>query len=157
MPNYEYIICDDDGKRTKGSITADSEGDVVAQLRKNDVVIVSIEEVKEKSVPIPEVVTQDAPAPAKPKKIHGKKIQTKDIVVFSRQFATMIDSGVPISQAMEALVEQTSNPKLQQILERINMEVSEGNGLSASFAQYPLDSTPKRSDGGHRVSRLYAQ
>ena len=136
MPVYEYVISDEDGKRTKGSITADSESDVIAQIRKDDVIIVSIEEVKAPPAAA-NAASQETSEPVKQKKVGGKKIQTKDIVVFSRQFATMIDASVPISQAMEALVEQTTNPSLRQILESITTEVKEGNSLSVSFGQYP--------------------
>ena len=135
MPEYNYIICDDDGKKTKGSITAESESDVKAQLRKDDVIIISIEEAK--AVPASEALPQRNPGPVKQGKLGKKKIKTKDIVIFSRQFATMVDANVPILQSMEALVEQTINPSLRQILASICEEVREGNGLSVSFAQYP--------------------
>ena len=49
----------------------------------------------------------------------------------------MIESSVPISQAMEALVEQTLNPSLRQILQAIYEDIREGNSLSLSFAKYP--------------------
>ena len=139
MPDFEYIISDEEGKRTKGVISADSESDVVAKIRRDDVIIVSIQELALATpVPVAEIIPTENIEPAKPKKISGgKKIQTKDIVVFSRQFATMIDSGVPITQAMEALVEQTTNPSLRQVLDNICLDIKEGNGLSASFAKYP--------------------
>ena len=138
MPEFVYIISDEDGKRTKGTITAESESDVVTRIRKYDVIIVSIEEVKVVApTPAPEAAAESTEPVKSKKSSGGKKIQTKDIVVFSRQFATMVDSGVPITQAMEALVEQTTNPSLRQILEEITGQVKEGNGLSSSFALYP--------------------
>jgi len=137
MPQYNYIVCDPDGKKIKGLITADNEAGVVAQLRKQDVVIVSIEEVK--AAPVPQAAPEKASVPAAPakQKKSGKKVTTKDIVVFSRQFATMIDARVPISQAMEALVDQTINPSFRQILQAICEDIREGNSLSLSFAKYP--------------------
>jgi type IV pilus assembly protein PilC len=127
MPEYNYIICDDDGKRTQGTLIADSESDVLARIRKDEVIIISIEEVKTAFVPDP--VPLKAPA--------RQKIRTKDIVVFSRQFATLVDAHVPILQAMEVLVDQTVNPSLRHILAAISGELREGNGLSVSFAKFP--------------------
>lgn len=113
MPVFKYSVRDHAGKIITGKITADNEAVVIAQLRKSDVFITSIEE--EKIVVSSNEIQQPVRLKRKEKSPRKKKITSKDIVIFSRQFATMVDANIPISQAMDALVEQTINPSLKKI------------------------------------------
>ena len=146
MPVFNYIARDEEGKTLKGSISADSEAGVVVQLRKKDLFIISIDEQKAVSPAIvknnPNLASSSPSAPVKANSFMKfsfgeKKITTKDVVVFSRQFSTLLDAKVPIAQALEALGEQTVNPSFRTIILKICEQVKEGNGLSSSFAQYP--------------------
>src|ERR1700677_946605 len=98
MPTYKYTARDQEGKNVSGRISADSEPVIVAELRKRNLSILSIAQESES-------VFKKA---AKPK--GGKKVKPEDLVIFTRQFATMVDAGIPILQSLEALSEQTVNP-----------------------------------------------
>jgi len=125
MPTYKYMTRGQDGKAVTGKISAESESLVIEELRKRNLVIVSINEEKASGLtPV-----------ARPKK--KKRVKSEDIVVFTRQFATMIDAGIPILQALEALSDQTANPAFKDTLKAIREDIQLGSSLSAAFAKHP--------------------
>ncbi len=65
------------------------------------------------------------------------RITTKDRVVFTRQLATLIGAGLPLSQSLHTVLEQTANKQLQSVVEDISASVEGGRSLSESFAKYP--------------------
>jgi type IV pilus assembly protein PilC len=69
-------------------------------------------------------------------KITGR-ITTKDKVVFTRQLATLIGAGLPLSQSLHTVMEQTQNKKLQSVIQEISASVEGGRSLSDSFAKHP--------------------
>lgn len=69
-------------------------------------------------------------------KITGR-ITTKDKVVFTRQLATLIGAGLPLSQSLHTVMEQTQNKQLQSVIQDISGSVEGGRSLSDSFAKHP--------------------
>lgn len=65
------------------------------------------------------------------------RITTKDKIVFTRQLATLIGAGLPLSQSLNTVLEQTENKKLQSVVQEITALVEGGKSLSDSFAKYP--------------------
>ena len=65
------------------------------------------------------------------------KITSKDKVVFTRQLATLIGAGLPLSQSLHTVMEQTQNKKLKAIIQDISISVEGGKSLSDSFKKYP--------------------
>jgi len=65
------------------------------------------------------------------------RITTKDKVVFTRQLATLIGAGLPLSQSLHTVMEQTQNKKLQSVIQEISASVEGGRSLSDSFAKHP--------------------
>ncbi len=65
------------------------------------------------------------------------RITTKDKVVFTRQLATLIGAGLPLSQSLHTVMEQTNNKNLQSIVQEISASVEGGKTLSDSFAKHP--------------------
>jgi type IV pilus assembly protein PilC len=125
MPTYKYTVRDQEGKSITGRMAADNEPMIVAELRKRSFIILSISEEKES-------VFKKATKPQ-----GGKKVKTEDIVIFTRQFATMIDAGIPILQSLEALGEQTANPTFKTALVNIREDIQVGSSLSAAFEKHP--------------------
>jgi type IV pilus assembly protein PilC len=66
-----------------------------------------------------------------------KKVKLGDLVVFSRQFATMINAGLPIVRALYILSEQTGNPKLQEVVVQVRKDVEAGLALSEALEKHP--------------------
>lgn len=69
-------------------------------------------------------------------KLNGR-ISTKDKIVFTRQLATLIGAGLPLSQSMRTVLDQTENKKLQTVIQEIIADVEGGRQLSDSFAKHP--------------------
>ena len=66
-----------------------------------------------------------------------KRVKLNDIVIFTRQFATMINAGLPIVRALYVLGEQTTNPKLKDILTTVRKDVEAGLALSEALDKHP--------------------
>ena len=67
----------------------------------------------------------------------AKKIQTKDLVVFTRQFATMIDSGLPLVQCLEILAGQQENKTFKEILVKVKESVESGSTFADALSKHP--------------------
>ncbi len=113
------------GKNTKGliesgEITAASKDEVISQLRRKNIVPTAITEKKAKGLTI-----------------FRKKIRDKDLVVFTRQFATMIDAGLPLVQALDILSTQVENKTLAKILEQVKGDVEGGSTYADALRKHP--------------------
>ncbi len=67
----------------------------------------------------------------------GAGIKTRDVVIFTRQFATMINAGLPLVQSLEILAEQTENEAFQKIIREVLYDVESGNTLADAMAKHP--------------------
>jgi type IV pilus assembly protein PilC len=125
MPTFKYTARDHEGKSVTGRMSADNEPMIVAELRKRNLIILEIAEEKES-------VFKKSPKPGR-----AKRVKAMDLVVFTRQFATMVDAGIPILQSLEALTEQTPNPTFKAALVVIRDNIQTGSSLSNAFAKHP--------------------
>lgn len=123
MPTFKYVSKDWDSKSVVGKIVADDEGKVIEELRKRNLTIISIDMVKESA--------------ARKAAFGGVKVKEDDLVIFSRQLSTMIDSGIPILQALDALQEQITHPGFKSVVVAVRDDIQMGGSLSASFAKHP--------------------
>ncbi len=124
MPTYKYSARDQEGKNVAGRISAENESVIVAELRKRNLIILEVSEEKES-------VFKKASKPGK-----GKRVKPEDLVIFTRQFATMVDAGIPILQSLEALSEQTPNITFKAALVTIRDDIQTGSSLSSAFAKH---------------------
>lgn len=127
MPQFEYIVKDKEGKNLNGKREAGDVNSVVAALRQEGFLIIRINEVKAKSA----VFSKDIFS-AK----YGAKIKTDDIVVFSRQLATMVEAGVPLVQSLGILAEQAENGALQKAIISLRDDVESGKSLSEALERH---------------------
>jgi len=67
----------------------------------------------------------------------GTGIRTRDIVIFTRQFATMINSGLPLVQSLDILAEQTENDNLRKVIEEVLYDVESGHTLADAMGKHP--------------------
>lgn len=70
-------------------------------------------------------------------KLFGQQITLKDMVIFSRQFASMTEAGIAMLRALTVLIEQTENPKLSSILAEVKDDIEQGKALSESLGKFP--------------------
>jgi type IV pilus assembly protein PilC len=71
------------------------------------------------------------------KKVRPKGVPTRDVVIFTRQFATMINSGLPLVQALDILAKQTDNKALSDVTKQVVYDVESGNTLADALAKHP--------------------
>ncbi len=67
----------------------------------------------------------------------GGKVTTKDVVIFSRQFSTMVNAGLPILQGLTIVAEQAENPDFRAVMTKVRDDISNGVPLSDAMAKYP--------------------
>ncbi len=123
MSTFKYVAKNKDSRTVAGKIAADNKTAVIEELRKREFVIISIDEVKE--------------AASKQKAFRSKKIKADEIVIFSRQLATMVEAGIPIMQGIDALQDQVTHPAFKRVLMNVRDDIQHGNSLSAAFAKHP--------------------
>lgn len=121
MPStFAYKVRDRSGKVISGAIEAESAQAVASKLRSMGYIVLEIAEKKEG-------LTFSFG--------FRKKVKLKDLTVFSRQFATMINSGVSITRALAILAEQTQNPTLAEVIKQLRKDVEAGLSLSEALAK----------------------
>ncbi len=123
MPEYIWKGVNRRGKKKKGEMEAESENFVRLTLRRQ-----GIEPTKIK--PKPKDLFQNV-------KFLQPRVTEKDIVVMTRQFATMIDAGLPLVQCLEILYGQQDNRTFKRILKNIKEDVEEGSTFADALKQHP--------------------
>jgi type IV pilus assembly protein PilC len=138
MANFQYIALDAKGEQTTGTVQAGAEADAVAQLRAQGLYPTQvIQEGKGKL----SVAGKKAAAKARGKrKARGKtggRIKPKILMIFTRQLATLIDSGLPLLRGLTVLGKQEPNPVLRGTINSLADSVQGGSTFSESLAQHP--------------------
>lgn len=124
MPTFKYVAKDLNAQSVMGKITADDQTSVIDELRKRNLTIISVDAVKESSLAKVSFGTK-------------KKVKKDEIVIFSRQLATMVEAGLPIIQALDALEEQMTTPHFKTVIGNIRDDIQTGNSLSGAFSKHP--------------------
>ena len=114
---FEYVAYTREGQTVQGNVEAASEGAAETILWQRDLLIVSLKEIQEKM----------------PFQISGGKIKKRRLIVFSRQLATLIESGIPIMRALHLLQEEETDKRLSQVLEDMIQDVEQGRLLSEAI------------------------
>ena len=123
---YAYSVRDRSGKVITGTLDADSPAVVANKLRSMGYAPISIHAAKagmRREITVPGF---------------GKRVKLKDLAVMSRQFATMINSGLSLMRALSILAEQTESEPLRKVLAQVRSEVESGSSLSAALGQHKV-------------------
>ena len=122
--SYAYRVRTKEGRVIAGQMEADGEAAVATRLRSQGLVPVQITKEEKKSLQM-EI------------KLLPEKVKLKDLAIFSRQFATMINSGLSLLRTLSILAEQTENSKLAKTVGEVRDDVERGSSLSASMSKHP--------------------
>lgn len=120
---YLWVAQTKKGRKLKGEIEAANEQIAQSQLRKRNLKILKLK--------------------PKPKDLFANisflqpKVKNKDIIIFTRQFSTMIDAGLPLVQGLGILAEQSENPTFKHILKEITRDVEGGSTLAEAMKKHP--------------------
>ena len=121
---FEYSVRDRHGKLVNGKLDAPTEAALVQKLRGMGYAPVSV---KEANTGMNKEISFG----------FGGRVGLKDLAVMSRQFATMINSGLSLLRALAILADQTENPKLAKALAEVRGSVEAGQSLSTALAKHP--------------------
>src|SRR4051794_2109632 len=123
---FVYRVKDQSGKVLEGSLEADSVTLVATRLRSMGYVPIAIDKKNNGGV-------------KRELKIPGfsNRVKLKDVAVFSRQFATMINSGLTLLRSLTILAEQTENKALAEVVDQVRQDVERGSSLSHALARHP--------------------
>ena len=127
MPRFDYIARNSSGDSVQGAITATSVADATRTLRADGKFVVKLQEITEAAGDA--AVTQI--------KIGGRRIKTDDVVFFASQMAVMVDTGVALTEALGAIIEQTTSPAFKTTLEKVLADVESGMPFSDALAKHP--------------------
>jgi type IV pilus assembly protein PilC len=122
MPVFVWVAQTKKGRKLKGEIDAANEAIALSQLKKRNFTVKKLK--------------------AKPKDILGNisflkpKVTRKDLMVFTRQFSTMIDAGLPLVQGLTILAEQSENPTFKVVLKEITKDVEGGSTLAEAMKKH---------------------
>jgi type IV pilus assembly protein PilC len=122
--SYAYRVRTKEGRVLAGKMEADGEAAVASRLRSQGM--------------IPVQITKDSKTSMKMEiNILPKKVKLKDLAIFARQFATMINAGLSLLRTINILADQTENPKLKEAIHEMRDDVERGSSLSASMSKHP--------------------
>ena len=119
MATFTYTARAVNGDLKSATIDAPTRDDVIKQLRQLRLNVVKIDE-----------------GTAQKKKRMGS-IKMRDIVIFTRQFSTMINAGLPLVQALDILANQSENPALKDVTRQVVFDVESGNTVADALRKHP--------------------
>jgi type IV pilus assembly protein PilC len=122
MAVFQYTARTLKGDLVNDKIDLPSRDDVIAHLRKNKLVVVQV---------------RAAPREFKLNLKFGSGIKIRDVVVFTRQFSTMINAGLPLVQALDILAQQTENKVLADVTRQVVYDVESGQTLADALRKHP--------------------
>ena len=125
MPVYTYKARDRTGKMVEGNVEAVSQREVALSLRDKGLFVNEIKAPKSG-------LQMDIKMPA-----FLDRVGLRDVTIFSRQFATVINAGLPVVQSLNILARQTEKQQFKNALNKVREDVETGQPLSDSLARHP--------------------
>ena len=122
MPVFGYVVKDKIGKTHNGTLEVESRNALIEQLWKQEFVVLSIEEKPQGKAVL---------------RVGQPRVRADQLVIFSRQLATMVDSGIPITPALDVLADQMEDKNFRTTLKKIRDDIEAGASLSESLGRHP--------------------
>ena len=128
MLNFEYKGISA-GKYIEGEIEALNNAEAAHKLKEQKVIITKLIQSKKKK--------KEAKKKEKSSFSFGTGVKPKEILIFCKQFATMLRAGLPVLNTLNMLIEQTKAPGMKKIITSIRTDLEAGNALSKCFEKHP--------------------
>jgi MSHA biogenesis protein MshG len=132
MALFDYEARDRNGGKVRGSLEAESAGEVAALLGDRGLIPIRIEPGNGPRIDVLQQLRRLLEPP----------VRAEEIVMFCRQMRTLLKAGVPILRALKGLAENARNPRLKQALSRVLAQLQEGLELNMALAQHPALFSP---------------
>jgi len=132
MPNFIYTVKDDSGKTKTDTVQSFSEDALVLKLQSEGYFVVKIRQLADKAAPKVDDKKKDEHA-----KFDHEKCKIEDLLVLSRQLATMLEAGVTMLRSLDVISSQIQSKELYTAVKRIHDDIEQGASLSAALAKHP--------------------
>ena len=129
MPTFRYVAKNWAGESREGECSAANLGEAIEQLRSQELFVINI---KEQST----LLQLSSPLAGLNIKLSEKKPKSRDFMVFCRQFATMLQAGIPVLQILKILAQQSENEALREKLREITVDVERGSDLAGAMKKH---------------------
>jgi type IV pilus assembly protein PilC len=126
MPEFNYRARTDQGRVITGTVDADNQRLATIKLRRQNLTVISIEQIKGKGFPI-----------SIPGLGFFRRVSINDLAIFSRQLSTLINSGIPIVQSLNILAAQTEKKIFKDVIHDVRREIEAGSSIGEAFAKHP--------------------
>lgn len=127
MPKFQYVIINTKNQRIQGEVESSNRTSVVSFLRREPVTIISVSEIKREKFSF----------------LGGEKpVKLSDLVIFSRQLATLVKSGVPLIKGLNIIHAQLENKSLKKMVNSLQVNIESGRSLSEALAGHPRVFSP---------------
>lgn len=140
MPQFQFTAADAKGEQLSGTVDANSESEALEQIKGQGYYPLQIVEAGKGSLKAPKKAAKKkgkAATGPKGKARTGGRIKPKQLMIFTRQLATLIDSGLPLLRGLTVLAKQEPNPVLRGTLNALADSVQSGSTFSEGLAQHP--------------------
>lgn len=127
MARYMYQARDSQGELASGVVCAASIDEAGASLRDEGKFIVKLNEIAEQEEHLPEMTLEQ----------RARRVKKSDVMFFAHQMAIMLETGVPLAEALECVVDQAPNPHFCEVLRDVTNNVQAGNEFSSSLKRFP--------------------
>ncbi len=128
---FKYTAKSPKGKNVTGTIEAETQADVVSELRKKDLIPMEIKPMGGSSIFSLTMGRQKGENKVKPRAKKG------EVVIFTRQLATMLGAGIPLLECLEVLSEQAETPNFRKCITMITEDIRTGADLSSALSKHP--------------------
>ncbi len=133
MGAFRYQAIDTKGKLVKGSVEGDTERQVRTHLRQQQLKPVSVEKVSARALKNKPNSTRAGHS----KKSFSSRLSVKDITLFTRQLASLVQSSMPLAESLQAVAKQSRKDNIKDIVLQVRSRVTEGLSLAQALADYP--------------------
>lgn len=140
MPNFKYTALDQNGVEKTGIVAAESKIAAMEMVRSQGLLLRECVEAGKGAKPTAAKEKPKKDAKGKKPKSKGKagaSVSSKELMVFTRQLATLIDAGLPLLQSLNVLAKQEPNPNLRATIVALGESVQGGSTFSEALAAYP--------------------
>jgi type IV pilus assembly protein PilC len=124
MSTFAFRAVDVAGIPSRGEVDAESKALVTEELRQRGLIVLDVSE-KREALKLESLLDR------------FRRMKTRDLAVFSRQFATLIESGMPMLRALHTLEDQTENEMLQEAIAEVRRDIEAGSSLAQAMERHP--------------------
>ncbi|MFH1201950.1 MAG: type II secretion system F family protein [Candidatus Omnitrophota bacterium] len=134
MPKFFYVARTNDGQKRTGVAEAQDQGSLISRLQQEGLIITTVVSQESEAQ-----TAAGEPKPARSLKtiIRRSRVSVNDMVLFSRQLGTMLDSGINLLRALDVILKQIESRTLYQAVEQVKNDVESGKSLAQGMARFP--------------------